>query len=167
MNRIAVYPGSFDPVTLGHINIIQRGAALFDRLIVAVAVNLEKQTLFPEEDRLRLLRKSVETLPNVEVDRLDGLLVDYVQRVKAGVVLRGVRAVSDFDYEFQMAAMNRRLARQVETVFLMADESAAFISSRLIKEVAAMGGDATPFVPSHVGPELAARVALKNGGRNR
>ncbi|MBF0178197.1 MAG: pantetheine-phosphate adenylyltransferase [Magnetococcales bacterium] len=165
MKRIAVYPGTFDPVTLGHVDVITRGAALFDRLIVAVASNHSKKTLFTGEERMAQIRDSIRHLPHVEVCRMQGLLVEYANRIGAGVILRGLRAVSDFEYEFQMASMNRKLAGDVETVFLMAGESTIFISSRLVKEIAVMGGDVRPFVPAHVVPELMARLkALQPDG---
>ncbi|MBF0138068.1 MAG: pantetheine-phosphate adenylyltransferase [Magnetococcus sp. DMHC-1] len=163
MKRTAVYPGTFDPVTLGHVDVITRGAGLFDRLIVAVAGNYHKKTLFTEEERTAQIRNSVRHLPNVEVCQMQGLLVDYANRIGATVVLRGLRAVSDFEYEFQMASMNRKLASNVETVFLMAGETTTFISSRLVKEIAVMGGDVRPFVPSHVVPELLARLKAVSG----
>lgn len=158
MNKIAIYPGTFDPVTLGHMDIIQRGAGLFDRLIVAVAVNIEKSTLFDAQERIGFLEEGIQGLANVEVQRMDGLLVDFASSVGATALLRGLRAVSDFEYEFQMAGMNRKLNAQVETIFLMAGESTTFLSSRLIKEVAAVGGDITPFVPAVVVPALQAKL---------
>ncbi|MBF0623583.1 MAG: pantetheine-phosphate adenylyltransferase [Magnetococcales bacterium] len=157
MKRTAVYPGSFDPVTLGHVDIITRGAGLFDKLIVAVAINRSKQSLFSEEERIHLLKESIPHLDNVEVCGMSGLLVDYVIRVGANALLRGLRAVSDFEYEFQMAAMNRKLAPEVETVFLMGGENTTFVSSRLVREIASMGGTVTPFVPAPVIPALQAR----------
>ncbi|MBF0153651.1 MAG: pantetheine-phosphate adenylyltransferase [Magnetococcales bacterium] len=163
MKRTAVYPGTFDPVTLGHVDVITRGAALFDRLIVAVAVNIHKKTLFTGEERVAQIVNSVKHLPNVEVCRMQGLLVEYARQIGAGVVLRGLRAVSDFEYEFQMASMNRKLASDIETVFLMAGESTTFISSRLVKEIAVMGGDVQSFVPPHVVPELMARLQSVSG----
>ncbi|MEO5377580.1 MAG: pantetheine-phosphate adenylyltransferase [Magnetococcus sp. DMHC-6] len=157
MQTVAVYPGTFDPVTFGHLDIITRGTRLFDRLIVGVAVNLEKKRLFSLEQRLEFLQESVSHLPGVEVCRLEGLLVDFADRVGATAVLRGLRAVSDFEYEFQMAAMNRKLNAQMETIFLMSSESTTFISSRLVKEIAMMGGDVGPFVPIGVAAALTAK----------
>ncbi|MBF0309097.1 MAG: pantetheine-phosphate adenylyltransferase [Magnetococcales bacterium] len=150
MIRTAVYPGTFDPITLGHLDIITRGLHLFGHLVVAVAASQGKRTLFSLEERLELVRRSVQDLPGVEVDCLPGLLVDYVSRREASVVLRGLRAVSDFEYEFQMVGMNRKLAPGVETVFLMAGESTTFIASHLIREVASMGGDVGALVPPPV-----------------
>ena len=163
MLRVAVYPGTFDPVTLGHADVIQRGADLFDRLIVAVATNTSKQSLFSVQDRMRFLEKQTSAMGKVEVCAMNGLLVDFVVQRNAGFILRGLRAISDFEYEFQMAAMNRKLNAQVETVFLMSGESTTFISSRLIKEIASMGGDVSPFVPPWVVSELHQRLAQRNG----
>lgn len=163
MKKIAVYPGSFDPVTLGHMDIIKRGADLFDRLLVAVAINTAKKSLFTVKNRIQLLEEETRTIPSVEVCTMDGLLVDFVRQKQAGFILRGLRAVSDFEYEFQMAAMNRKLNGAVETVFLMSSESTTFISSRLVKEIAGMGGDVSPFVPSCVVPGLLERLAKGNG----
>ncbi|MBF0183991.1 MAG: pantetheine-phosphate adenylyltransferase [Magnetococcales bacterium] len=159
MQKIAVYPGTFDPVTLGHIDLIQRGATLFDQLIVAVAINTSKQALFSVPDRIRFLEKQTCTMDNVKVCAMNGLLVEFVRQRQAGFILRGLRAISDFEYEFPMAAMNRKLNSLVETVFLMAGESTTFISSRLVKEIATMGGDVSPFVPPWVVPELQKRLA--------
>ncbi|MEO5364732.1 MAG: pantetheine-phosphate adenylyltransferase [Magnetococcus sp. DMHC-8] len=163
MQRVAVYPGTFDPVTLGHVDVIQRGAALFDHLLVAVATNTAKQSLFSVPDRIRFLEQQTRTMEKVAVCAMHGLLVDFVQQQNAGFILRGLRAISDFEYEFQMAAMNRKLNASVETVFLMSGESTTFISSRLIKEIASMGGDVSPFVPPWVVPALHQRLAQQNG----
>lgn len=148
--RTAIYPGSFDPLTNGHLDLIHRAARLFDRVIVAVARNEEKHPLFTLEERITLLRRSIMTVPNVEVDSFTGLLVDYVEKNQGEAVIRGLRAVSDFEYEFQMALMNRKLNQRVETIFMMPKEAYTFLSSRLVKEVASLGGDITPFVPAHV-----------------
>ncbi|MBF0179209.1 MAG: pantetheine-phosphate adenylyltransferase [Magnetococcales bacterium] len=161
MNRIAVYPGMFDPVTFGHLDIIRRGAALVDRLIVAVAVNIEKKSLFTSEERIRFLEEAVNGIPGVEVCRMDGLLVDFLRAQNAGVVLRGLRTVSDFEYEFQMAGMNRILHPGLETVFLVAGEAFQFLSSRLVKEIAGMGGDVSRFTPPAVLPELRRRMMAR------
>ncbi|MEO5339377.1 MAG: pantetheine-phosphate adenylyltransferase [Magnetococcus sp. MYC-9] len=161
MQKIAVYPGTFDPVTLGHVDVIQRGATLFDRLVVAVATNTSKQSLFSVQDRMAFLEKETCHMPTVEVCAMEGLLVDFVVRRQAGFILRGLRAISDFEYEFQMAAMNRKLNADLETVFLMAGESTTFISSRLVKEIASMGGDVSPFVPPWVVPELRRHLEQK------
>lgn len=137
---------------------IHRAARLFDRLIVAVAENEAKHPLFDLQERLDLLRHSTMTLPNVEVDTIPGLLVDYVEKRKGEAVIRGLRAVSDFEYEFQMALMNRKLNSQVETIFMMPKEAYTFLSSRLVKEVAMLGGDITPFVPLHVKTALHKKI---------
>jgi pantetheine-phosphate adenylyltransferase len=146
-NGIAVYPGSFDPLTNGHLDIITRGCRLFDRLIIAVLVNSQKQPLFEVPERLQMLREGTEHLPNVQVDSFEGLLVDYVARQNADIVLRGIRAISDYEMELQMALLNRRMRPKIETVFLMASEENSFISSRMVKEIFRLGGDVTGFVP--------------------
>src|SRR5438128_12197146 len=135
MPTLAVYPGSFDPLTNGHVDIITRGARIFDRIIVAILINAEKAPLFGMDERLEIAKEVFNDLPNVEVDTFDGLLVDYVERRRAQVIVRGLRAVSDFEFEFQMALMNRRLSPDVETVFMMPAEQYTYISSPLIKEV--------------------------------
>ena len=149
-SRLAVYPGSFDPLTNGHVDIIQRGTHLFEKIIVAILVNAEKSPLFSTEERLEIVRESFRGQPNVEVDTFDGLLVDYVERRKANVIVRGLRALSDFEAEFQMALMNRRLSPNVETVFMMPAEQYTYISSRLIKEVFSLGGQVRGLVPEIV-----------------
>ncbi|MBF0160074.1 MAG: pantetheine-phosphate adenylyltransferase [Magnetococcales bacterium] len=155
---VAVYPGTFDPLTLGHLDVIQRSAALFDRLVVGVAVNIEKKALFPAQERVRLIHDAVAHLPNVTVGCIEGLLVDYVRHQGARAIVRGLRAMSDFENELQMAAMNRKLDGTIETVFLAASETTTFISSRLVKEIARMGGDVTPFVPANVIAQLTERM---------
>ncbi len=151
MNEIvAIYPGSFDPLTNGHVDIIQRGSRLFDRIVVAVLVNLEKAPLFTEAERVSIAREVFHDWPNVEVDTFDGLLVDYARRRQASVIVRGLRAVSDFEYELQMALMNRRLNDSVETVFMMPAEPYTYVSSRLVKEVVALGGSVHGLVPDLV-----------------
>src|SRR5581483_3865809 len=136
---IAVYPGSFDPVTLGHLDLIQRACRMFDRVIVAVSNNPSKKHTFSVDERLSMLENAVRDLPQAEVDTFSGLLVDYLKTKKATIVIRGLRAVSDLDYEFQMASMNRRLFSKVETVFLMPDEQYTYLSSSMVKEVGRMG----------------------------
>lgn len=155
--RIAVYPGSFDPLTNGHVDIIRRGARLFDRIVVAILMNTEKHALFSVEERVAILREVLGSDANVEIDTFDGLLVDYVRRRDASVIVRGLRAVSDFEYEMQMALMNRHLNPGVETVFMMPSEQYTYVSSRLVKEVAALGGSVSGLVPSVVESRLAAR----------
>ena len=159
MSTLAVYPGSFDPLTNGHVDIIMRGARLFDRIIVAILVNLEKSPLFTVGERVEIARAVFKTLPNVEVDTFDGLLVDYVQRRQAQVIVRGLRALSDFEYEFQMALMNQRLNGRIETVFMMPAEQYTYISSRLIKEVFSLGGRVHGLVPDTVEERLREKVA--------
>jgi pantetheine-phosphate adenylyltransferase len=154
MSTLAVYPGSFDPLTNGHVDIIMRGARLFDRIIVAILVNLEKSPLFTAAERVEIARAVFKMLPNVEVDTFEGLLVDYVQRRQAQVIVRGLRALSDFEYEFQMALMNQRLNGTIETVFMMPAEQYTYISSRLIKEVFALGGRVHGLVPELVEERL-------------
>lgn len=147
---VAIYPGSFDPLTNGHVDIIQRGSRLFDRIVVALLVNLEKAPLFTVAERVSIAREVFQEWPNVEVDTFDGLLVDYARRREASVIVRGLRAVSDFEYELQMALMNRRLNDAVETVFMMPAEPYTYVSSRLVKEVVALGGTVRGLVPDLV-----------------
>jgi len=147
---IAIYPGSFDPITNGHLDLIQRGSRLFDRLIVSILRNETKEPLFTVEERTEMLREVVHVYPNVEVDSFHGLLVDHAAARHATVVLRGIRAISDYEYELQMALMNRRLRPAIETVFLLAQEAYSFISSRLVKEVFSLGGDISGLVPPGV-----------------
>jgi pantetheine-phosphate adenylyltransferase len=153
-SRLAVYPGSFDPLTNGHIDIIERGTHLFEKIIVAILVNAEKAPLFTTQERVEILKEVFRSHPNVEVDTFDGLLVDYVTRRKANVIVRGLRAISDFESEFQMALMNRRLNPHVETVFMMPAEQYTYISSRLIKEVFSLGGRVSGLVPAIVETRL-------------
>ena len=161
MSTLAVYPGSFDPLTNGHVDIISRGARLFDRIIVAILVNAEKSPLFTMDERVDITRSVFKTHSNVEVDTFDGLLVDYVERRDAQVIVRGLRAVSDFEFEFQMALMNRRLRPAIETVFMMPAEQYTYISSRLIKEVFALGGRVQGLVPDIVEARLREKVAAQ------
>ena len=159
MPTVAIYPGTFDPLTNGHVDIITRGARLFDRIIVAVLVNAEKSPLFTMTERVEIARSVFTGLPNVEVDTFDGLLVDYVERRGAQVIVRGLRAVSDFEFEFQMALMNRRLNDKIETVFMMPAEQYSYISSRLIKEVFSLGGRVHGLVPDMVEQRLRDKVS--------
>lgn len=156
--RTAVYPGSFDPITNGHLDVIQRAAKIFDRVVVAVARNDSKQPLFTMQQRQALVAASVSHLPNVTVDSFTGLLVDYVQRVQSTVIIRGLRAISDFEFEFQMALMNRKLNESVETIFMTPKDTYTFLSSGIVKEVAKLGGDITSFVPLPVQEALKARL---------
>jgi len=155
---LAIYPGSFDPVTNGHLDLIERGAKLFDRLIVAVLRNLEKDPLFSVTERVEMLGEATRPWPNVEVEIFEGLLVDYARRRGAHVILRGIRAVSDYEYELQMALMNRRLEPQIETVFMMPAETYSYLSSRLVKEIFRLGGDVAGLVPPVVEQRLRAKV---------
>jgi len=157
--RTAIYPGSFDPLTNGHLDVVQRAAKLFDRVVVAVAMNAEKTPLFSPAERLELVKKSIGHLPNVEADTFDGLLVNYVVRQKARAIVRGLRAVSDFEFEFQLALMNRKLNENVETIFMMPKDTYTFLSSRIVKEIARLGGDVAVFVPAHVQVALAEKFA--------
>ena len=161
MPTLAVYPGSFDPLTNGHVDIISRGARLFDRIIVAILVNREKAPLFSMEERVEITRAVFREHPNVEVDTFDGLLVDYVERRHAQVIVRGLRAVSDFELEFQMALMNQRLNAAIQTVFMMPAEQYTYISSRLIKEVFSLGGRVHGLVPDMVEARLRDKIASK------
>lgn len=154
MRRIAVYPGSFDPLTYGHIDLIERTVGLFDELIVAVAHNIKKTGFFTISERLEMIRELTKKHDNVTVDSFDGLLVDYVREKKAGCVVRGLRAFSDFEYEFQMALTNRKLNDSYETIFLMTHENYSFISSSLVKELIEFGGDISAFVPELVEHKL-------------
>ena len=161
MPTLAVYPGSFDPLTNGHVDIITRGARLFDRIIVAILLNAEKAPLFTMQERVEISRSVFHDRPNVEVDTFDGLLVDYVERRQAQVIVRGLRAVSDFEYEFQMALMNQRLKPAIETVFMMPAEQYTYISSRLIKEVFSLGGTVHGLVPDMVEARLREKRAAR------
>src|SRR5213082_2391458 len=156
---IAIYPGSFDPVTNGHLDLIERGEKMFDLLIVAVLRNTEKQPLFTVPERVEMLREVTGKWPDVEVDVFEGLLIDYARRRGAGVILRGIRAVSDYEYELQMALMNRKLEPRLETVFMMPAEAYSYLSSRLVKEIAQLGGSVTGLVPPAVEQRLQRKLA--------
>lgn len=158
MIRRAIYPGSFDPVTNGHLDVIDRARKLFDEVIVAVAHNDQKQPLFTLEERLELLRGTIGKLNNVEIAPLDGLLVDFAVAREATAVIRGLRAVSDFEFEFQMALMNRKLEARVETIFLMPKEEYTYLSSRIVKEIARLGGNVAEFVPVQVAAALGTKL---------
>ncbi|MEW6321148.1 MAG: pantetheine-phosphate adenylyltransferase [Acidobacteriota bacterium] len=162
-SRLAVYPGSFDPLTNGHVDIIERGSHLFDEIVVAVLVNVEKAPLFSVDERVGIIREVFRHRGNVRVDTFDGLLVEYCERVGACAIVRGLRAVSDFEYEFQMALMNRRLAPQIETVFMMPAEQYTYISSRLMKEVFMLGGRVSGLVPPIVEDRLRLKQAALAG----
>jgi len=155
---VAIYPGSFDPITSGHLDVIERGSRLFDRLIVSILQNEAKAPLFSVEERIEMLTEVTSPFRNVEVDSFGGLLADYALRRGARVILRGIRAISDYEYELQMALMNRRLQPQLETVFLLAGEQFSFISSKLVKEVISLGGNITGIVPHTVEKRLRERL---------
>jgi pantetheine-phosphate adenylyltransferase len=156
--RTAIYPGSFDPLTNGHLDVVQRAAKLFDRVIVAVAKNESKHPLFSLAEREALVKKAVAHLPNVETDAFDGLLVEYVVSRQASAIVRGLRAVSDFEFEFQLALMNRKLDENIETIFMMPKDTYTFLSSRIVKEIARLGGDVSAFVPEHIRAALQAKL---------
>ena len=159
MRKIAIYPGTFDPVTNGHIDILKRALLLFDKVVVAIAINPDKEPLFNLEERLIMLREVIEDIPNAEVDAFKGLLVDYARKRNACALVRGLRAVSDFEYEFQMALMNRRLNGNIQTFFLMTDLRWIFTSSSIIKEAAQFGGDVRDMVPEIVNQKLKEKFA--------
>jgi len=166
--KIAIYPGSFDPVTNGHVDIIQRGRHLFDRIIVAVLLNPGKKVLFSIEERLDMLKESLKGMDGVEVDAFTGLLIDYAEQKNAKAILRGMRAVSDFEYEFQMALMNRRLNRNIQTVFLMTGMRWIYTSSSIIKEAATFGGDISGMVPLIVEKKLTEKIGYSpNHGKSK
>ena len=162
MPKIAVYPGSFDPPTNGHVDVMQRVGKLTPTLYVAVATNTSKQPLFTVQERVELLEKITADMPHVKVDAFDGLLVDYAEKVGASAIFRGLRAVSDFEFEFQMALTNRRLNSELETLFLMPSQDYSYLSSNIIKEIARLGGDLSPFVPPEVA-ELMRRKHAREG----
>lgn len=161
MSVVAIYPGTFDPITNGHADLIERGARMFERLVVSVAANPNKQPLFSLEERVTLAKAVVAHLPHVEVRGFDILLVNYAMSIGANVLMRGLRAVSDFEFEFQLASMNRRLNPQIESIFLTPAEQYAFISSSLVREVAKLGGNISPFVHPRVEAALAAKFASR------
>ncbi len=154
----AIYPGTFDPLTIGHLDLIERATRICDHLIIAVGINASKRPLFTIDERVALVREAVRDFPNVEVDSFDGLLVEYCRHKQVHALIRGLRAFSDFEYEFQMALTNRKLAPEVETIFLMPQETHSYISSSMIRGIAAMGGSIDQFVPPHVRRALEERV---------
>ena len=156
--RTAIYPGSFDPLTNGHLDVVQRATKLFDRVIVAVAKSESKLPLFSLEERVEFAGLALRHLPTVEVDWFEGLLVEYVEKRSAQAVVRGLRAISDFEFEFQMALMNRKLNERIETIFMMPKDTYTFLSSRIVKEIARLGGDVSPFVPAHVQTALVGKL---------
>ena len=156
--RTVIYPGSFDPFTNGHLDVVERAAKLFDRVIVAVAQNTDKQTLFTQAERKRQIATVLADLPNVEVTEFKGLLVEFAKGQKAQAIIRGLRAVSDFEFEFQLALMNRKLEEEIETIFMMPREAYTFLSSKLVKEIAQLGGDVSAFVPANVEQALQGKL---------
>lgn len=152
--RTAIYPGTFDPMTNGHVSIIKRGLEIFDKLIIAILYNPNKEPLFTIEERIAMINEVLADTPNVEVDTFDGLLVDYAISKESNVILRGLRALSDFEYEFQLALMNRKLCRDVQSIFLMTDYKWFYISSTIVKEAASLGGDINGLVPDIVEQKL-------------
>ena len=163
MKKIAVYPGSFDPITNGHVDIIKRGLGVFDELIVLIAYNPNKKTIFSLEERVGMIQEVIRDFSNVRVDSFDGLLVDYVKVAGANVILRGLRALSDFEYEFQLALINRRLNRDVETIFLMTGYKWFYTSSTIINEAASLGGSVKGLVPEIVNQKLIEKYSSKRG----
>lgn len=161
LTKIAVYPGTFDPVTYGHIDVIKRASRIFEKVIVAVAHNKSKGTLFSVEERVAMLRDAVKDIPSVSVDDFDGLVVEYVRNAGSNVMVRGLRMLSDFEYEFQMALTNRKLAGGIETIFMMPHEDYSYVSSKLIKEVAALGAMVGELVPEKVEEALRKKVGAK------
>ena len=162
MKKTVIYPGTFDPITNGHLDIIQRALRIFDQVVVAVAVNLQKDSLFTGVERKEIVAEATRHLRNVRVDSFDSLLVDYVRNQKTNVVLRGLRAISDFEYEFQMALMNRKLEEAVETVFMMPNQDYSYLSSRLVKDIAMHGGPVGTFVPPIVEKRLCEKLRSLN-----
>lgn len=162
MTRTAIYPGSFDPLTFGHLDVIERSARLFANVVVAILTNPQKAPLFSVDERIQIMNETLTPrFPNVTVDVFNGLLVDYAKQKKAGVIVRGIRAISDYEYEFQMALMNRRLAPEIETVFMVPAENYSYLSSRLVKEIAELGGSVTGLVPPLVEERLKQRFNRK------
>jgi pantetheine-phosphate adenylyltransferase len=159
MGTVAVYAGSFDPITMGHVDIVRRGATLFDRVIVAVGQNPAKRYTFDLEERMRIIRSAISDVPNVEVDRFEGLLVDYCQQVGARVILRGLRAVTDFEFEFKIGLANMDMAPDIQTVFLLTEPRMLFVSSSLVREIASHGGDIRRYVPEEAARALEKRYA--------
>jgi pantetheine-phosphate adenylyltransferase len=161
IKRTAIYPGTFDPVTYGHIDVLQRAAKIFDEVIISVAESTSKKTLFSADERAAMIRKAAKGIKNVKVDIFDGLLVKFAEKMNADAVIRGLRAISDFEFEFQMALTNRKISKKVETIFLMPNEKFSYISSTLVKEIAAYSGDLKSFVPAYVAKELKKKYKTK------
>ena len=156
--RTAIYPGSFDPVTFGHLDLIKRATRIFSKVTVAVAVNLQKKPLFTLEERIAMLKETTKSIRGIEIEAFDGLIIEYARKRKINVLIRGLRMISDFEYELQMALTNRRLAQDIETIFLMPSEGYSFLSSTLLKEAAALGADISSFVPKSVAKRVRERL---------
>ena len=163
MKKIAVYPGSFDPITNGHLDIVHRALEFVDELVIAILTNPEKKAFFSVQERMRLIQSVIPRNDRIRIDRFDGLLVEYARKQGARMILRGLRAVTDFDYEFQMALMNRRLEPQIETIFLVPAEQYTYVSSRLVKEIASLGGTIRGLVPPEVEKKVVLKVSKKRG----
>jgi len=159
--KIAIYPGTFDPVTYGHVDVAERAARLFDQVIICVAINSSKMPIFSGQERIQLVKEAVKKIKNIEVEELDGLLVEYAKAKNADAIVRGLRAVSDFEYEFQMALTNRKLCADIDTVFLMPDEKYTYLNSSIVREIARFGGDVSEFVPPHVQKELLKKIEMQ------
>jgi len=159
--KIAIYPGTFDPITNGHIDVAARASKLFDKVIICVALNSMKAPMFTGGERVKLIQDSVKDIENIEVEELDGLLVDYAQRKGAHAIVRGLRAVSDFEYEFQMALTNRKLCSDIDTIFLMPHEKYTYLNSSIVREIAKFGGNVSQFVPSHVEKALMKKIVKR------
>lgn len=160
MERIVIYPGTFDPITLGHLDVIQRAASLFDKVIVSVLVNASKAPLFTKEERMEMIRETVKDYKQVEVDEFDGLLVEYAKKKNAVAIIRGLRAISDFEYEFQMALMNRKISDGITTVFLMPHEKYTYLNSTIVRELARLHADVSEFIPESVVKRLEQKFKL-------
>lgn len=160
--KIAIYPGTFDPITYGHIDLIKRAAKIFDKVVVAIAHNKSKGVLFSVEERVEMLKDAVKGIPNVVVDDFDGLVVKYVKKMGSNVMIRGLRMISDFEYEFQMALTNRKLADDIETIFMMPHEDYSYVSSKLIKEAAALGADVSNFIPKKAEAALKKKLSKRS-----
>jgi len=165
MEKIAIYPGTFDPITLGHIDVINRASKIFDRIIVSIAINQKKQTLFSLEERLELATEALKDYTNIEVKLVRGLIVDFAIEMKATALIRGLRAVSDFEYEFQIALMNKKIANKIDTVFLMPDEKYTYLNSSIIRELSSYGKDVSDFVPTIVSIKLKEKFLKGNDNK--
>ena len=161
--KIAICPGSFDPITIGHLDIITRAAAMFDKVIVVVMTNISKTGSFSKEERLQMIKKTVAHIPNIEVDVYDGLLAEYAENKNACAIIKGFRAMSDFEYEFQMALANKKLNPKVETLFLTTSADNMYLSSSMVRQIASMGGDITSFVPPIIHDDIVKRLSSENG----